>query len=152
MSGELTDADHEVTFHNQDRRTIRAAYATSEDKQLPGMLVFKDRHHQVVAILSKDAVLAVERVESEHVAAKEITEGGFQPTSHVMAHMNPGALTGGAAGVPVPQTWTMNVSTGGPAEGLTQQDPEVRSGLDKGADAIRSARGGDAPAQVRGFA
>lgn len=117
MPGELTDADHRVRFHHSHvasglvpaQETIRAAYVTTEDKQLPGMLVFKDRNHQVVAILSKDAVLAVDRLEPEHAAAKEISEGGFQPTSQVMTHMNPGVP--GAAGAP--QTLNWEIPAGG---------------------------------------
>lgn len=97
MPGELTDAGHRVRFHHSHvasglvpaQETIRAAYVTTEDKQLPGMLVFKDRNHQVVAILSKDAVLAVERVEEK---GEDRPAPGFQTTTQVMeqAGIKPG--------------------------------------------------------------
>lgn len=56
-------------------------------------------------------------------ARTEITEGGFEPTSQAMRRA-----------------------------GIKPEDVLEKGGLDKVADAVRSARGGDAPAQVRGFA
>lgn len=43
-------------------RKVRAAYVTGDDS-LPGCLVFKDHKHRVIALVSQDAVLSVERVD-----------------------------------------------------------------------------------------
>jgi hypothetical protein len=63
-------------------RKIRAAYVTGDEK-LPGMLVFKDHQHQVKAVVPQDAVLSVERLDSEHVAEKP-EPAGFKTTTQVM--------------------------------------------------------------------
>lgn len=81
---ELTEADHCVTFHvpGREPRIIRAAYVTTEDKH-PDMLAFHDHEHRTVALVNREAVLHVERLEQQGADAAK----GFQPTSQVMEQM-----------------------------------------------------------------
>lgn len=92
---ELTAADeaeHRISYKSpQDPQVIRAAYVTTEDKH-PDMLAFKDHRNRTVFLVSREDVLAVERLEPEGPDdRKTIAEDGFETTSQVMrrAGINP---------------------------------------------------------------
>jgi hypothetical protein len=106
-------ADHRVRFDSGNTAITRAAYVTTEEKH-PDMLAFKDHLNRTVLLVRREAVLTVERLEPEHVAAKApgTTESsGIATTVHYA--MNPG-VPGAAAGG-LPQTWTLNLPAGGVA-------------------------------------
>lgn len=89
MANSLTEADmadHRVIYQDpcKGTRNIRAAYITTEDKH-PDMLAFKDHRNRTVLLVSRESVLAVERLEPECDEARtEISEGGFETTSQAM--------------------------------------------------------------------
>ncbi len=89
MASSLTEADmadHRVIYQDAGKgtRTIRAAYITTEDKH-PDMLAFKDHRNRTVLLVSRESVLAVERLDPDAAEVRtEIAEGGFEPTSQAM--------------------------------------------------------------------
>lgn len=102
----LTAADeteHRIIFREagQADRKVCAAYVTTEDKH-PDMLAFKDHRNRTVLLVSREPVLAVERVEQQGGCA----DSGSPVTSQ------------GAAGVPssLSTYWTGNL---GGAAGVT---------------------------------
>jgi hypothetical protein len=69
MANNLTEADeteHRITFREAGKadKKICAAYVTTEDKH-PDMLAFKDHRNRTVLLVSRESVLAVERVEQQ---------------------------------------------------------------------------------------
>ena len=67
---ELTAADtaeYQVTFTagsgKTETRAFVAAYVAADDAKIPGMLVFKDHQHRIVAMVNAGTVLTVERLE-----------------------------------------------------------------------------------------
>jgi hypothetical protein len=96
MTNNLTEADeaeHYITYQNSTNspRTVRAAYVTTEDKH-PDMLAFKDHRNRTVLLVSRESVLAVERLDPEGSDVRTpIAEGGFETTSQTMrrAGINP---------------------------------------------------------------
>jgi hypothetical protein len=84
---ELTEADladYRITWHQTGKAptTIRAAYIAGDKDQGP-LIAFKDHEHRTVALVSRDAVLLIER-QDDGDAQSERKGSGFRPTSEIM--------------------------------------------------------------------
>lgn len=99
MPNNLTEADEAkylITYRTPgDYRGITAAYVTTEDKH-PDMLAFKDHKNRTVLLVSREAVLAVERLEQTGGCADSGTAA--DPGAAAISQYWTGLLPGTAAG------------------------------------------------------
>lgn len=60
---DLADYNVELAVEGVQKRTVRAAYVTTEDGKPNSWLVFKNHQHQTVAQFNAGLVMMAERVE-----------------------------------------------------------------------------------------
>ncbi len=101
-------AEYQVTLttgsSETQTRIFTAAYVAADDAKMPGMLVFKDHQHRIVAMVNAATVLTVERLERGVFSPVTSSPGGVTLTK---------LPTQGAAGVPStmyfpPEAWSSN--------------------------------------------
>jgi hypothetical protein len=100
MPTELTAADmaeHQVTFTTGSdatkSRVFVAAYVVADDVKMPGMLVFKDYRHRVVAMVNAGAVVTVERLDRDENVPPNPQLGGVTITKLLTPGAPGGRLT-----------------------------------------------------------
>ena len=113
MPTELTAADmaeYQVVFATgsgvPESRAFVAAYVVADDAKMPGMLVFKDYRHRVVAMVNAGPVLTVERLERGENAPPNPQPGGVTLAKLPIPGAAGGQLTQ-TVYIP-PESWSTN--------------------------------------------